>query len=123
MEENGGFEPPGLAIRSRPECDRTLRILRLFSVYAQPELHRSRRSGVTFTGSDLYLIPLEAGRGRLERPSVAKVRETTRYLPPRIIIPTQPPLSRDVHTFNLITGVSLLKSAGVPGNQSGEVKL
>ena len=69
------------------------------------------------------MLPLEAERGRLERPSVAKVRETTRYLPLRIIIPTKPPLGRDVHTFNMIAGAKLLKPAGVPGNQSGEVKL
>ena len=56
---------PDLAIRSRPECDRTLRILRLFSVYAQPELHRIRRSGVTFTGSDLYMNRTNRGEADL----------------------------------------------------------
>ena len=54
-----------LAIRSRPECDRTLRILRLFSVYAQPELHRIRLSGVTFTGSDLYMYVTHRGEADL----------------------------------------------------------
>ena len=51
--EDSNLQDP--AIRSEPECDRTLRILRLFSVYAQSELHRSRRSGVAFTGIDLYM--------------------------------------------------------------------
>ena len=86
LVEKEGVEPSGPGVRSGPECDRTLRCLRLFSVYALRNCtgHPGDRDEPLLTGCGLWIgegITYEPeGRGRVKRPSDGERGDVTKAI-------------------------------------------